>query len=55
MQEPKFIKEGWLYLDEQMEVWRLKPDAPDWAKKEYEEYNASINPEPDEQGVITQV
>ncbi len=34
--------------------YHLKPKAPDWAKKMLEEYNAMLNPEPDENGTVTQ-
>lgn len=34
--------------------YHLKPGAPEWAKEKLEEYNAMLNPKPDENGVITQ-
>lgn len=53
MKEPEFIKEGYAYINED-EQWAIKNDAPDWAKKEFEDFFKSVNPTPDENGVITQ-
>lgn len=53
MPEPRFSQEGYDYLGEN-EKWHIKDDAPEWAKKEFEEYYAKITSEPDEDGVITQ-
>jgi hypothetical protein len=49
----RFIREGWEYPDIETETWKLKPDAPEWAKREFEEFYKKIYPEPDENGVIT--
>ena len=49
--EPQFVKEGWDYIGEDGE-WHLKPDAPDWAKIEFETFKKMVNPEPDENGII---
>ena len=35
---PRFIIEGWEYLDTETEKWKLKSGAPAWAKKEFDEY-----------------
>ena len=51
--EPKFIKEGWASFDEETEEYKLLPNAPSWAKKEYAEYYRILNEEPDEYGVCT--
>lgn len=53
IEEPKFMKEGFAFIGED-EQWHIKDDAPEWAKKEFEEFFKSINPEPDEDGVVTQ-
>ena len=34
--------------------YQLIPDAPEWAKKKLEEYNAMLQPVPDESGIVTQ-
>ena len=47
---PGFMKEKWQYLDSETETWKLKPDAPAWAKKEFEEYYKK--PVPDKNGRI---
>jgi hypothetical protein len=52
LEKPKFKKENWDYFDEQAQQWKLKPDAPEWAKKEFEEFMAAVYPEPDEDGKI---
>lgn len=41
--EPRFIKEGWEYFDEETEQWKLKPDAPDWARNEFKVFYNMIN------------
>ncbi|MEG1441675.1 MAG: hypothetical protein RSC29_03345 [Oscillospiraceae bacterium] len=42
---PKFVVEGWIVTDED-DCWgtdgaKLKPDAPQWAKDEYEKWKAT--------------
>lgn len=49
--EPRGMK--YWYIDEKAEQWRIKDDAPEWAKKEFEEYMKAVNPEPDDDGIIT--
>lgn len=49
---PRFIQEGYEYLGED-EQWHIRDDAPDWAKKEFEEFYAKIAP--DEGGLVAQV
>lgn len=49
---PKFYELGYYYYDES--GMKIKPDAPEWAKKEYERYMKLLNPEPDENGIIIQ-
>lgn len=51
---PRFIKEGWEYFDDKEDKWKVKPDAPEWAKKEAEEFYKKVNSEPDENGIIRQ-
>lgn len=53
LEMPQFIKEGYSYLGKDGRR-HLRDDAPDWAKKEYKEFYAKLNPEPDEDGVIVQ-
>lgn len=53
MPPQRFIQEGYEYFGEDGK-WHLKEDAPDWAKKEFEEFYAKINPTPNESGMITQ-
>jgi len=52
MEAPRFFLEGWEDFDEKTGKWKLKPDAPDWAKKEFKEFYALVNAAPDENGVI---
>jgi hypothetical protein len=35
---PRFAAEGWDYYDEKTDTFKLKPDAPNWAKQEFEEF-----------------
>lgn len=51
MKEPK--GEKYWYIDEKTEQWKIRDDAPEWAKQEFEEYQKAVNPEPDADGVIT--
>lgn len=53
MEEPKFMKEGYAFIGED-EQWHIKDDAPDWAKEEFKEFFNLVDPEPDEDGVVTQ-
>ena len=51
--------EIWLEGADEFVLWengeyKLKPDAPEWVKKGLKEYNALLNPEPDENGIVTQ-
>ncbi|NBI73263.1 hypothetical protein D3Z50_19895 [Clostridiaceae bacterium] len=48
-----FMQDGYEYLGEDGQ-WHIKDDAPEWAKKEFDEFNAMINPIPDEDGLIIQ-
>ena len=52
LEKPRFIEEGWQFFDEQSNAWKLKPDAPEWAKKEFDEFYALVNPKPDENGIV---
>lgn len=52
--KPEFIIEGHEFFNEETEQWELKPNAPEWAKKEFKEFYKSINPEPDENGIVYQ-
>ena len=36
--EPRFVKEGWLDDSKPHEGWKLKKDAPEWARVEFEEW-----------------
>lgn len=51
--QPRFFIEGYAYIG-QDEHWHLKEDAPDWAKKEFEQYFKQIKAEPNEQGIVIQ-
>ena len=35
--EPRFVKEGWLDFSKPHEGWKLKENAPEWARKEFED------------------
>ena len=54
MKEPRFMTERYAYIDEKTEQWKLKDDAPDWAKQEFDEFFQKVNPKPDENGIVTQ-
>lgn len=41
------------YIDDATEKWCIREDAPEWAKKEFEEYADLLKGEPDEKGMIT--
>lgn len=47
--EPKGIE--YHYFDEKTHTWKIREDAPEWAKDEFKEYQELLNPKPD-QGVI---
>ncbi len=47
---PKFWLEGWMKEEGPENGWQLKDDAPEWARKEYEEFMARMDNEPDENG-----
>ena len=49
--EPEGI--DYWYLDGKTEKWKIKDDAPDWAKEEFESYMKSLDLEPDENGIVT--
>lgn len=53
LSEPRFMREGYEYLGEDGE-WHIKEDAPEWAKKEFEEFYAKLDSSQDENGIITQ-
>lgn len=53
MAPPRFMGEGYAYIGED-EQWHIRDDAPDWAKKEFEEFFAMINPGPSEDGIVVQ-
>lgn len=54
MEEPRFIREGYRYFDKKEMTWKIKDDAPAWAKAEFDEFMKLMNPVPDENGIITQ-
>lgn len=51
--QSKFIAEGWQYYDEIDKKWKLKEEATQWEKKEFEEFYVMVNSEPDEDGIAT--
>lgn len=51
---PRFLEEGYMYFDEKNEKYGIKEEAPEWAKKEFEEYMKLTHPVPDENGIIAQ-
>ena len=51
LEEPKGMK--YWYIDEKTELWKIRDNAPEWAKQEFEEYQKAVNPEPDDDGIIT--
>ncbi len=54
LEMPKFIEEGWDVYDEETGRWSVAEDAPEWAKKEAEEYYALLYSKPDDNGIVTQ-
>ena len=53
MKEPKCIRDGYVFVDEETEEWRIKDNAPDWAKKEFKEFLLTIRISPDDDGIVT--
>jgi len=39
---PRYIEEGWEVYDEATDSYVLKPNAPDWARKEFEEFHRNL-------------
>ena len=50
LKEPKGIK--YHYFDVKTGTWKIKEDAPDWAKKEFEEFRKKTDSKPDENGIV---
>lgn len=51
MSEPRFHMEGW--LDDNTDLGlKLKDNAPEWAKEEFEDFMKQMNREPDENGIV---
>lgn len=48
LKEPEGMK--YWYIDPKTEKWKIKENAPDWAKQEFDEYQKAVNPKPDEDG-----
>ena len=40
------------YIDGDTEKWRIRDDAPDWAKKKFKELREMVEPVPDENDMI---
>lgn len=53
MEEPKCIREGYAYINRKTEEWCIKDDAPDWARKEFEEFLQAATPGADDNGIVT--
>nr|WP_285948118.1 hypothetical protein [Bacteroides intestinalis] len=53
LEEPRFIQKGYEYFDDNTGKWCIKEDAPEWAKKEFQEFYNHIDPEPDDDGIVT--
>ncbi len=53
LEEPRFMQEGYGYFGDNTGKLCIKEDAPEWAKKEFQEFSNLINPEPDENGLVT--
>lgn len=49
---PKGMK--YWYIDKNTEQWKIKDDAPVWARREFEEFQKAINPEQNKEGIVTQ-
>lgn len=54
LEEPKFMSEGYAYIDDKTEKWCLKENAPEWAKREFEEFFGLVKSEPDDNDIVTQ-
>jgi hypothetical protein len=52
MPMPRFIAEGWEYLDEN-EHWQLKPGAPTWAEEEFAAFHGLTQPFPNGDGTLS--
>lgn len=50
---PKFIEEGYDYIGKDGQM-HIKDNAPNWAKREFEEFYVMINSTPNEEGGVTQ-
>lgn len=50
MSAPRFYLEGW--LDDTDQEWKLKDNAPEWAKEEFKDFMEQMNKEPDENGIV---
>lgn len=50
MAEPRGIE--YHYFDEKTHTWKIKEDAPQWAKEEFEEYQKIINAKQNVDGVV---
>lgn len=53
LQEPEFFKSEYVYIDDETEKWRIKDDAPQEMKDEFNAFFAAVNPQPDDDGVVT--
>lgn len=53
LSRPKYLDHDYAFIGDD-EQWHIKEDAPDWAKKEFDEFMRLASPEPDENGLITQ-
>ena len=47
MLKPRFLLEDWGYYDKKEKKYKLKPDAPEWAKEEYEDFYKKVLPDSD--------
>ncbi|MEG0360254.1 MAG: hypothetical protein RR537_07670 [Longicatena sp.] len=53
IEEPRSIKEGYVYIDEESEQWKLKANAPAWAVDDFKQFMKQVNPSEDKNGTIT--
>lgn len=51
--EPRCITEGYAYIDDDTEKWCIKKDAPEWAKKEFNDFFALLGNESDDNDIVT--
>jgi len=49
LSEPQSIKEGWVYLDHDIDDYAIKNGAPDWAFKEWERLTSPFDPDKDDE------